>query len=226
MQVLSIESQKKLAAQKAISFIENGMTVGLGTGSTAKYAIELISQKVASGLKITTVATSLETEKLAKSLGLEIQNDFTKIDLTIDGADKVDVLGNIIKGGGGALTREKIVAKNSEKFIVIIDESKLADTLKGSYLPVEILPFAFRATIKEITKIIPEVKLRNAGQKLFVTDNGNFIVDCQLQDISNLSSLDTILKQISGVIENGLFLNLAASVIVGKADETTRELIF
>lgn len=218
---------KQIAAEKAVTYIRDEMIVGLGTGSTAYWAIQKIGEEVRQGLKVKVVASSLQSENLAKELGIPIIafDQVEKIDVTIDGADEVDKNLNLIKGGGGALLREKIIAYNSQQFIVIVDSSKRVDVLGKFPLPVEIAPFAFELTIRNIEKLGCTVKIRNKEGRDFVTDNGNYIADCNFNEIPDPLSLSNDLHEIPGVLETGLFINkLVHFVIVGHDDGSTEML--
>jgi len=211
--------QKKNAGYRAAEYVEDGMVVGLGTGSTAKYAIEKIGQrKKEEKLEILGIPTSLETEKRAKKAGIDIVelDRADKIDLTIDGADEVDPKMNLIKGGGGALLREKIIAHNSRQYIVIVDPSKMVDVLGKSFdLPVEILSLWQEGIAEQIEKLGCEAKIRMDDGKLYKTDNGNNILDCDFGEIKNPEKLAERLNSIPGVIENGLFLDISDKIIIG-----------
>lgn len=205
-----MEELKKKAAREAVKEIRDGMVVGLGSGSTARYAIVEIGRRVNEGLEIIGIATSLESEKVARDCGIKVEdiNEHEEIDITIDGADQVDGKLNLIKGGGGALLREKIVASCSKKEIIVVDESKIVD--KFSFpLPVEIVKFGWKRTAEKIKNIgfLPELR------KNFITDNGNLIFDCKYKRIDE--SMVKGLKEIPGVVEHGLFISLADEVIVG-----------
>lgn len=212
---------KKLAAERAVEAIEEGMTVGLGTGSTAYFAIEKLGQRVQDGLTIRAVATSKRSEEQAIELGIPIVPfaEVGIIDITIDGADEVDRRLQLIKGGGGALLREKIVAARSAKMFVIVGEDKLVDTLGAFPLPVEIVPFAYEWTLDALKalQLNPELRLADDGA-LYVTDNGNYIADCRAEAIEDPAALHARLNAIPGVVENGLFVDLAHTVIVGRED--------
>lgn len=216
---------KKLAAEKAVEYITDGMMVGLGTGSTSYWAIQKIGERVREGLKITTVASSEQSEILAKELNIPIVpvSDISHIDLTIDGADEVDKNFNLIKGGGGALLREKILVYNSKKFLVIVDESKLSEQL-GSYpLPVEVIPFAVNLTLHHLRSMGCDPVIRMKGDQPYKTDNGNYITDCPFKQIPDPRSLDQQLKAIPGVVETGLFFSsMVTSVIVGNKDGSVK----
>jgi ribose 5-phosphate isomerase A len=211
-------NEKQLAAEKAVQFVEDGMIIGLGTGSTVSFLIKELAEKVKKGLNITAVSTSKSTTQLALSLGIKIfdLDEVSKIDLTIDGADEVDKNLNGIKGGGGALLYEKIVAKNSSRNIWIIDSSKLVEKLGRFPLPVEVVKFGSEKLFKLFTEMEfnPQFRL-NAGEK-YITDGGNLIIDLNLNVIENAIELDRELKMIIGVVETGLFCELADLVIAGK----------
>jgi ribose 5-phosphate isomerase A len=224
---LTVEQQKFLAAAAAMQFVENKMIVGLGTGSTTAFAIRLLAEEMKAGLKITGVPTSDATEKLARRLKIPLVADFSafkKIDLTIDGADEVDPQLNLIKGGGGALTREKIVASRSERVIILVDEKKLVEQLGKFPLPVEVLPFGWRSTLEILRDFGARVKLRQKDAKTpYRTDNGNYIVDCAFGKIANPPILAQQIKNIAGVIEVGLFIGRADLVLVGRRDGRIEE---
>jgi len=211
--------QKKNAGYRAAEFVEDGMVLGLGTGSTAKYAIERIGQrKKEENLDIVGIPTSMETELRAKKAGIDVVelDQADKIDLAIDGADEVDPEMNLIKGGGGALLREKIIAHNSRYYIVIVDPSKMVDVLGESFnLPVEILPLWQGGIAGQIEKIGCKAKLRKIDETLYKTDNGNNILDCEFGEIKDPEKLSKKLNSIPGVIENGLFLNTSDIIIIG-----------
>lgn len=226
MSIPDIQQTKKIAAEKAVTYVENNMIVGLGTGSTAKFAIEFIGNRVAAGLKVQAVATSLESEKLAKENNIALLAEFKKIDITIDGADEVDDLGNLIKGGGGALTREKIVATASKKEIIIVDQAKLVETLGAFPLAVEVLLFAWTFVKEKLKALGCEVNLRKKSGEIFLTDNQNYILDCDFKRITEPRKLEGEINSIPGVVENGLFVGLTTLLIVGKADGTTQELTY
>jgi ribose 5-phosphate isomerase A len=227
MAQLSIAEQKQLAAAAAVEFVENKMTVGLGTGSTSEFALQLLAEKVKTGLKITGVPSSLATAKLARRLKIPLVSDlgaFKKINLTIDGADEVDPHLNLIKGGGGALTREKIVASRSERMIIIVDEKKLVKQLGKFPLPVEVLPFGWRSTLEILRSLGGRVKRRekNAGTPQH-TDNRNYILDCAFGKIEDAASLAQQIKNIAGVVEVGLVVGMADLVIVATRDGRIKE---
>ncbi|MFD0696940.1 ribose-5-phosphate isomerase RpiA [Paenibacillus sp. GCM10027628] len=208
---------KQLAGEKAVEFLKDGMIVGLGTGSTSYWAIQRIAQKVKEGLAVQAVASSRNSEEMAQQLGIPMIafDDLAFIDITIDGADEVDRNGNLIKGGGGALLREKILAANSKQFIVIVDESKEVEHLGHFPLPVEIVPFAATLTINQLKKLKCRPKIRVKDGKEFITDNGNLIVDCTFERILNPEKLSKEINTIPGVVENGLFAQMANKIVIG-----------
>lgn len=213
---------KKIAARMAIEEIREYMVVGLGTGSTAELAIRMLGDKVKDGMKIKAVASSTKSEKLARELNIPIVSfeEIKGIDLTIDGADEVDKENNLIKGGGGALLREKILAYHSKAFYVIVDESKLVDRLGRFQLPIEIVSFASNLTVKKIESVGGKPFIRKEKGEPWVTDNGNMIVDCDFYPINDPESLHSVLVDIPGVVETGLFLkNLITKVFIGFENE-------
>jgi ribose 5-phosphate isomerase A len=209
---------KQLAALEAVRYIENGMIVGLGTGSTAYWAIEKIGEMVSkNGLQIRAIATSTGSEEQARGLGIPIVSfaEAGQIDVTIDGADETDDELNLIKGGGGALLREKIVASNSNKLIIIADESKLVKELGKFPLPVEVTVFGWEKTFARLQALGCLPKLRMKAGRPYITDNSNYIVDCAFGEIAHPATLHDQINAIVGVVENGLFIKLASRLIVG-----------
>ena len=218
---------KRLAAEKAVELIRDGMTVGLGSGSTASYAIQKIGERVRQGLNIRAVATSHKTEKLARELSIPVYDpaDVETIDIALDGADQVDTKANLIKGGGGSLLREKIIAFASKRFHVMVDQSKLVEHLGNMSLPVEIVPFGAALTIKHLRLLGSDPVIRQSRGERFITDNGNLIADCRFQRIDEPAWLDVKIKMIPGVIETGLFSNkIITSVFVGTSNGEVREI--
>ncbi|MCC3358165.1 ribose-5-phosphate isomerase RpiA [Bacillus sp. REN16] len=203
-------NEKKEVGEKALDYIKDGMVVGLGTGSTVFYTISKLGELVNNGLSINGIPTSKQTEKLAKEVGIPLVsfNEVEQIDVAIDGADEVDPDLNLIKGGGGALLREKIIANAANTFIVIADPEKNVAALGSFPLPVEVLPFGFEMTRKKIQELGIVPQLRKAQGTPFRTDNGNYILDCRFPDMTNLKELERELNLIPGVIENGLFLKM------------------
>jgi ribose 5-phosphate isomerase A len=216
---------KQLAAEKAVSFLENGMTIGLGTGSTAYWAIEKIGEKVKNeGWKIKAIATSVRSEEQARGLGIPIVDFSTiqSIDVTIDGADETDENLQLIKGGGGALLREKIVATNSKQMIVVADESKWVKILGRFPLPVEVVHFGWERTFEKLQLLGCEAKRRMNGTEPYLTDNGNYIVDCSFGEIKDAPALHESVNAITGVVDNGLFIRIASKLILGFNNGETR----
>lgn len=217
-----IEDAKKRAASEAVKQAKNGFTVGLGTGNTAAYAIKEIGRKIRQKKwKILGVPTSHQALKLAVDSGIPLTNleEHPQLDLTIDGADQIDKELNLIKGMGGALTREKIVASATKQLIIVADETKLAEKLgKGQSLPVEVLPFALPTVTLKMQELGGKPILREGTGKMgpVVTENGNFIVDVDFGPIDSPKELSIQLKSIPGVIETGLFIDMADVVYVGK----------
>jgi|SRR6185437_8960570 len=216
---------KQLAAEKAVSFLEDGMTIGLGTGTTAWWAIEKIGEKVKKeGWKIRAIATSVRSEEQARSLGIPIFSfsEIGIIDVTIDGADEADGDLQLIKGGGGALLREKIVATNSRQMIVVADESKKVKTLGKFPLPVEVVLFGWERTFEKLRLLGCEPVRRMNTAEPYLTDNGNCIVDCAFGKIEEPAILHERINAITGVVDNGLFINIASKLILGFENGETR----
>lgn len=223
-----IDKAKYAAAKHAAELVESGMKVGLGTGSTASWLVRCLGEKMTEeGLRISCVATSSRTAELAHELGIEIVSlDQAKwLDLTIDGADEFDRDFNLIKGGGGALLMEKIVATASDRMVVIADASKSVETLGAFPLPVEVIPFGWQTTRTLIEEALVGLdvmgrtsSLRMDGSVPYLTDRSNYIVDLRLERIGNSRQLSLVLNQIPGVVENGLFVDICDTVIIGHGD--------
>lgn len=216
------EEGKRAAALKALELVEDGMRLGLGTGSTAALFIEALAGRMAAGLKITGVPTSEATRAQAERLGIPLARlDESELDLTVDGADEIDPRLNLIKGGGGALTREKIVAASSHRMVVVADASKRVETLGRFPLPVEVISFGAASTARRIGKAAGrlgcsgDISLRRRGETPFVTDNGNWILDCHFGSIPAPAELSQAIAEVPGVVEHGLFVGLCTSAIVG-----------
>ena len=213
------EELKKLAGEKALDHIEDGMILGLGTGSTVEYTLRKLGQLVKDGLKIQGIPTSVHTKRIAKeeNIPLTTLEEHPDIDVTIDGADEVDSYLNLIKGGGGALTREKIIAFNSKKVIIVIDDSKVVKALGIDFpLPVEVVKFGWSSVKRVLEELGCEVTLRNIMEnEPYITDNGNYILDCDFERIENPEQIEMQINNIPGVVENGLFIDLVDEVIVG-----------
>jgi ribose 5-phosphate isomerase A len=210
-------TEKQMAAEYAVNYIEDGMIVGLGTGSTVAFMLNKLSQRVKAGLNIKAVSTSMATTKLAASLGIKISmlSEVEEIDLTIDGADEVDENLNGIKGGGGALLYEKIIAFNSKRNIWIVDSTKLVKTLGKFPLPVEVVQFGSTHLCVKLESQGYKPTFRLTGSMRFVTDNNNYLVDLRVEKIEDPAGLDTKLKKFAGVVETGLFYNIADTVVAG-----------
>ena len=214
--------EKQVAAREAVKFIKNNDIVGLGTGSTAYFAIVEIAELVKNGLKIKGVPTSEHTAALATSLGIELldMNEVNTIDVTIDGADEFDDQLNLIKGGGGALFREKIVASLTKKEIIIADAAKRVEKLGAFRVPVEVVPLALNYVLQELSKLNGVGTVRMKDKVPFISDNHNYIVDTDFGLIENAAFLSGSLNQIDGILAHGLFVNLTSIVIMGKGSET------
>jgi len=222
------ENLKKMVAEKAVEdYIRDGMTVGLGTGSTAYYVIKKVGELVLSGMKLKCVATSLQTESIAKECGITIVDvdDVDHIDVTIDGADEVDPKMQLIKGLGGALVREKIVASASLAEVIIVDESKMVPVLgTKTPVPVAVLMFGHTVSRRGLEKQGCEAILRMKDGVPFITDSGNYIYDCRFGNIENPFFLESRINVIPGVVDNGLFLNTATAVLTSSSDGTISRL--
>jgi len=217
--LLEKEELKKLAGEKAVEHIEDGMTIGLGTGSTVEYTLRKLGELVKEGLKIKGIPTSIHTQRIAKEekIPLTSLEENPVIDVTIDGADEVDSDLNLIKGGGGALVREKIIAFNSKKVIIVIDDSKIVKALGIDFpLPVEVVKFGWTSTKKTLEELGCNIELREIMEnEPFITDNGNYILDCEFDRINEPEQLEIDINNIPGVVDNGLFIGLVDEVIVG-----------
>lgn len=227
-QLSPIDKAKFAAAKRAVDYIEDGMRVGLGTGSTAAWMVRCLGEMVRNdGIKVRGVPTSTRTAELARECGIEVISlDEAKwLDLTIDGADEFDADLNLIKGGGGALLQEKIVATASDQMIVIADAAKGVSQLGAFPLPVEVIPFGWQTTKGLIEETLinldvlgQDTTLRMNGDAPFVTDEGNYIVDMHLGRIGNARQLALVVNQIPGVVENGLFIDICDVVVIGHGD--------
>jgi len=219
MSVTDLDQLKRAAALKAVDYVNDGMVVGLGTGSTAKHMVVALGEKVKAGMKLRAVPTSQETAGLAKQCGIALIDADNRwvIDVAIDGADQVDPGFNLIKGGGGALLKEKIVAASAKQFIVLVDYTKRVPVLGGSFsLPIEVIPFGWGNTAREIeTLTCSRVVLRERNGSPFLTESGNLIVDVQLPRIDQPRDLEAALNRIPGVVETGLFVGRTDVLIVG-----------
>ena len=215
------ESEKELVGRASARFVNDGNIVGLGTGSTAVYAVQAVADRVKAGLKILCIPTSVRTKEQATSLGIPLTtlDEHQQIDVTIDGADEIDPKLCLIKGGGGALLREKIIASASRKMVVIADSTKLVPVLGKFPLPVEVVGFAQAVVAKKIEAMGAEVSLRkDAAGKTYITDEGHHILDCKFGKIPDPPALARTLSDIPGVMEHGLFIGLASLVLIGKGN--------
>lgn len=223
---MSPEDHKRAAAEAALHYVKPGMKLGLGTGSTAKHFVDGIGAMVKAGLDVVCVPTSEITRKRAQSLGIPLTtlDETPELDLAVDGADELDASLNLIKGGGGALLREKIVAAAARRMIVIADATKQVESLGSFPLPVEVASFGLKATAIKIDRACRDagcegaITLRIRDGRTFITDNGNFILDCALRKIPNPQELATLISGIPGVVEHGLFIGLASLALIGTAD--------
>ncbi|MBW5446339.1 ribose-5-phosphate isomerase RpiA [Cohnella sp. CFH 77786] len=208
--------KKKRAGEKASEFVQDGMVVGLGTGSTAYWATLKIGERVKNGLNIRAIPTSVSTAKLAAELGIPLIGfgEAETIDLTIDGADEIDPGLNLIKGGGGALLREKIVAQASREVIIVAEDTKRVEVLGAFQVPVEIVPFGWEVTLRRVNRLGGTAVLRSAGGQPFETDNGNWILDCDFGRIPDPATLHQALKMTTGAVETGIFPRGADRVVI------------
>ena len=216
------DQEKKAAARASLDFVRDGDIVGLGSGSTAEYAVRFLGERVQAGLKIRGIPTSQRTRELAESVGIPLTTleEFPEIDVTIDGADEIDPELQLIKGGGGALLREKIVASTSKKMVVIADSTKRVQILGKFPLPVEVIALAEPLLSKKIAALGASVKLRQyAYGNPFVTDEGHHILDCHFGEISDSRALARQLDSMPGVVEHGLFIDMATVALIGKGDD-------
>lgn len=218
-----MDQLKRLAAARALEYVAEGMKLGLGTGSTAKHFVELLGERVRVGLNVVGVPTSEATRADAQRCGVPLTSldEIGRLDLTVDGADEIDTNLNVIKGGGGALLREKIVAAASDRMIVIADDTKWVETLGRFPLPIEVIPFGLAATNHAIqncfaqTQVSGEITVRKGKDgHAFVTDGGHWIVDAHLGRIPDAPRLAALLNSVPGVVEHGLFIGLASTVIL------------
>jgi ribose 5-phosphate isomerase A len=220
------DTAKRNAAEAALELVEPGMVLGLGTGSTAAIFVRLLADRVKRGLDIVGAPTSEATNRLARELGIRViaPDDIKRIDLTVDGADEVDPELNLIKGGGAALLREKIIAEASDRMAVIVDASKQVKTLGKFPLPIEVNPFAAELTRRRIHGHIADIGLKSApsswrmatGESLLHTDGGHLVLDLHCGEIHDPDTLQTVLERIPGVVEHGLFIRYASLVIIGE----------
>ncbi|MFZ4451500.1 ribose-5-phosphate isomerase RpiA [Salibacterium aidingense] len=212
---------KKRAAEKSVDFMEDGMTIGLGSGSTVYWMMKKLKEKMKQGLHITGVPSSTRTEKWAVEWQIPLTNfhEVQTIDVAIDGADEIDAHLNLLKGGGGSLVREKIVIQASKQVVIIGEQSKLVSRLGAAPLPVEVLPFGWEAVAAHISELgcIPDLRKKNG--EVFVSDNGNYILDCPFHTIHDPKALDDKIKNIAGVVDTGLFVQAADTAIIGENND-------
>jgi ribose 5-phosphate isomerase A len=218
-----IQALKRAAALHAVQYVHNGMKVGLGTGTTAEYAVRELGARVARGLRIICVPTSVRTERLARELGIPLTTleDTPELDITIDGADEVDLTTfNAIKGLGGALLREKIVALASKLEVLIVDERKIVSRLgEHAPVPVEVVPFGWNRTCEALARLGCRPERRTAPDgEVYITDSGNYLIDCYFPLIADPPSLAERIKCLTGVVEHGLFVGIAGRVVVGRTN--------
>jgi len=215
-----VDQKKKQAAEKAVEYIEDGMLIGLGSGSTVYWMMSRLAERIRDGLQVKGIPSSKRTENWAKEFGIPLTtfSEVQRLDLAIDGADEVDPNLNLIKGGGGSLLREKLVDDASSQLIIVVDESKLVSKLGNFPLPVEVVPFGWETTAKRIATLNVTPILRSNEDGVFVSNNGNYILDCPFQQIEDPIALHQQLKGMLGVVETGLFLNMTDIVLVGQDD--------
>lgn len=224
---MDANAAKKAAAEAACAYVQDNTIVGLGTGSTADFAVKHLGERVRQGLRIRGVPTSVKTERLAREVGIPLVdlNDVESIDVTIDGADEVDPRLDLIKGLGGALLREKIVASLTRRQIIVVDPTKMVPKLgTRSPLPVEVLPFGASVVARRLVNEGYHPKLRTKDGQVVVTDNGNHVLDLHFPTgIEDARKLERDLNNIPGVVENGFFLGMTWKVVIGEADGKVRE---
>jgi ribose 5-phosphate isomerase A len=217
---MSREREKQLAAESCVALVESGMVLGLGTGSTAAHAVHRLGQRVREGLRVRGLPTSEATRSLAEAEGIPLISfaDVTQLDLTLDGADEFDPQLNLIKGGGGALFREKIVAAASRRLVIFADASKRVAQLGRFPLPVEVNPFGWQVTAARIEALGAKVSLRGGARQPFVTDNHGYVLDCAFGTIAEPATLEQQLRAITGVTVTGLFVGMAEAVVLADGE--------
>jgi ribose 5-phosphate isomerase A len=215
------DDEKQTVARASLRFVRDGQIVGLGTGSTATHAVKFLGERVRAGLKITGVPTSNHTRDLAASLGIPLTtlDQTSQIDVTIDGADEIDPQLSLIKGGGGALLHEKIVASASRQLVIIGDSSKQVPVLGKFPVPLEIITFAQAVVRRKVEALGASVKLRMAGNAPFLTDEGHHILDCSFGSIPDVPALARKLSDMPGIVEHGLFVHMATTVLIAKSSD-------
>ena len=230
------DEAKLAAAAKAIeTFLQDGMTIGLGSGTTSRFFVRILGDRVKDGLRVVGVPSSKSTGELAKEVGVPLAdlNDVERLDLTIDGADEIDPKGRMIKGGGANLLWEKIVASASRKMVAIVDESKRVQRLGRFPLPVEVIPFAWKSTERHLQNLFRkagyldvQIDVRGSRDKPLITDSGHYLLDCHLKEIGDPEFLAGNLNDIPGVVEHGLFLGIATDAAIGKPDGSAETITF
>lgn len=227
MNDMNSDDIKKMLGTQAAKYVKPGMTVGLGTGSTANHLIHALAQRVQEGLQFTGVPTSATTKQFAEQLGIKVMelNEATIIDLAIDGADEVSRELNLIKGGGGAMLKEKMVAFAAKRFVVMADETKMVHQLGRFPLPVEVVPFGWKKVQYYVENLgCKQVELRIRNNNIFISDEGHYIIDCAFKSIPDPALLNRQLHSIPGVVDTGLFVDMAHCVLVGYADGSLKEI--
>lgn len=229
------DDEKRAAAAQAIEkFLKDGMTIGLGSGTTSRWFVRILGEHVAKGLRVIGVPSSKSTGELAREVGVPLAdlNDVHSLDLTIDGADEIDGKGRMIKGGGANLLWEKIVACASDRMVCIVDESKVVNFLGRFPLPVEVIPFGWRSTERHLRKLLeasglgnPKIEIRGL-EKPLITDSGHYLLDCHLEKIPDPECLGEKLNQIPGIVEHGLFIGIATDAVVAHASGEPEVLSF
>ena len=216
-----MSEEKRLAAERAVEYVQDGMVVGLGTGSTVVYAVKKLGEHVRDGLRIRGIPTSENTRQLAEAEGIPLVGFETvsAVDLTIDGADEVDLELNLIKGGGAALLREKIVSAASRENVIIVDSSKTVKRLGAFPLPVEVIPFGWQVVARRIDALGGNPKLRHKDGSPLVTDQGHWILDCAFGAIPDAAGLERTLNNLPGVVENGLFIKRCTRLVLAQGQE-------
>ena len=219
---MSSDLAKKNAGRKALELVDDGMIVGLGTGSTTRHFVQGLGERVADGLKIRGIPSSITTETLARSVGIPLVglDEVTTVDITVDGADEIDPSFHLVKGGGGALLREKILARCSARLVIIADGSKRVDRLGAAFpIPVEVVPFGLGPARRGLEALGATVTIRGSEALPFQTDNHNYILDAKFAEAgADPAALDRAINDLPGVVDNGLFVGMADTVIIGSGD--------